>query len=119
MLVNTVYADILNQDSVSQFIENMVSAHKYDAGELQSLFSQVKFSQRVLQAISRPAEKLPWYEYRTIFLQPDRIEQGLIFWEQYKTTLKKAEQNYGVPAHIIIAVIGVETRYGKTTGKTG
>ncbi|MBI4006101.1 MAG: lytic murein transglycosylase, partial [Gammaproteobacteria bacterium] len=94
----------------------MVSTHQYDTGELQSLFSQVKYSQRVLEAISRPAEKLPWYEYRSIFLQPDRIKQGLIFWKRYRTALKQAEQQYGVPAHIIVAIIGIETRYGISTG---
>jgi len=117
LLINASHADVLDQNSINQFIENMVASYQYDADKLHSLFSQVKLSQRVLEAISRPAEKLPWYEYRTLFLQPDRIEQGLIFWERYQTALKRADQLYGVPAHIIVAIIGVETRYGQSTGK--
>ncbi len=118
LLIDISHADVLlDQDSINRFIESMVTTHQYDAGELQSLFSQVKYSQRVLEAISSPAEKLPWDEYRSIFLQPDRIEEGLIFWERYRTALNKAEQHYGVPAHIIVAIIGIETRYGNSTGK--
>ena len=94
----------------------MVSTHNYDVTALQKIFKQAKFSNRVLKAISKPAEALPWYKYRPIFLQPERVKQGIIFWERHKEKLLAAQDKYGVPAEIIVAIIGVETRYGKFTG---
>ncbi len=117
LVANSAFADILDQQSVTHFIDHMVTTHHYNADDLQSIFRNAKLSRRVLEAISRPAEKLPWYKYRPIFLQPDRIQQGIIFWDKYKSELISAEKHYGVPPKIIVAIIGVETRYGKFTGK--
>ena len=113
---NFVYAKDLDQISVQKFINYMVSTHNYDVTALQKIFKQAKFSNRVLKAISKPAEALPWYKYRPIFLQPERVKQGIIFWEIHKEKLLAAQDKYGVPAEIIVAIIGVETRYGKFTG---
>ena len=65
-----------------------------------------------------PAPKLPdWQTYRARFLQPVRIDGGLKFWEQHAGALERATQEHGVPAEIIVAIIGVETLYGRNTGK--
>ncbi|NIQ14001.1 MAG: lytic murein transglycosylase B, partial [Candidatus Dadabacteria bacterium] len=69
--------------------------HHYDAEELKTIFSQARFSNSVLKAISRPAEALPWYKYRPIFLKPDRINQGVAFFEKYRDILLLAEKNFG------------------------
>jgi membrane-bound lytic murein transglycosylase B len=113
---NLVYAKDLDLQSVQQFIKYMESTHNYDVIVLQTIFKQAKFSNKVLKAISKPAEALPWYKYRPIFLQPERVKQGITFWEKHKAMLLAAENEYGVPAEIIVAIIGVETRYGKFTG---
>ena len=113
---NFVYAKDLDQKSVQKFINYMESTHNYDVTALQKIFKQAKYSNRVLKAISKPAEALPWYKYRPIFLQPERVEQGIMFWERHKEKLLAAQNEYGVPAEIIVAIIGVETRYGKFTG---
>ena len=115
--IGMVFAGTLDQKAVDQFIDQMVVSHHYDAENLKAIFSQAKLSSSVLNAISRPAEALPWYKYRPIFLQSDRINQGVIFFEKYREILSKAEKKYGVPAKIIVAIIGVETKYGKITGK--
>ena len=81
------------------------------------VFSEAKRQESILEAISRPAEKsLNWGQYRNIFLKPKRIERGVEFWEENQAALIKAEQEYGVPAEIIVAIIGVETHYGRITG---
>jgi membrane-bound lytic murein transglycosylase B len=68
--------------------------------------------------MSRPAEKkLAWYEYRRIFLTQSRIEGGVAFWNRHADVLTQAEKAYGVDAQVIVAIIGVETRYGGNTGK--
>jgi membrane-bound lytic murein transglycosylase B len=113
---NITVSDSLDQEAVNTFIDYMESTHQYDRTLLEVLFTKAKKSDSVLNAISKPAEALPWYEYRTIFVQTDRIEQGLLFWKEHKELLSRAESDYGVPAEIIVAIIGVETRYGKQKG---
>ena len=99
------------------FIDEMVSKHGFEATELQSVFDEVEVKDSILKAISRPAEKSkPWYEYRRIFLTESRIQGGVEFWQGHKEALAHAEQVYGVPAEIIIAILGVETRYGGNVG---
>lgn len=112
----TVVAGFTDQATVKSFIEYMVSTHDFDRLTLEKLFSSARKSESVLNAISKPAETLPWSKYRPIFIQPDRIEQGLVFWKQHRELLEKAENRYGVPAEIIVAIMGVETRYGRFKG---
>ena len=112
----TVTAEFLDQAPVKSFIDYMVTTHDFDRVTLEKLFSRARKSERVLTAIAKPAESLPWYKYRSIFIQPDRIEQGFVFWEEHKDLLEKAEDEYGVPAEIIVAIMGVETWYGRFKG---
>lgn len=109
-------AETLDQAQVKAFIADMVARHDFDARRLEALLGQVRISESVLKAMSRPAETLPWYRYRTIFLQPDRIRLGVEFWKNNAAALDRAWQQYGVPPEIITAILGVETRYGKSTG---
>jgi membrane-bound lytic murein transglycosylase B len=113
----TIAADFLNNPAVNTFIDHMVANHNFDRSTLEKLFASARKSESILNAISKPAEALPWHKYRSIFIQPDRIEQGLIFWKEHRTLLEKAENEYGVPAEIVVAIMGVETRYGKFKGK--
>ncbi len=106
--------------SVSQdmFIKKMVNEHNFDNSGLKKLFDQASVSQTILDAISRPAEKkLQWFEYKDIFLRENRIQKGVEFWQDNYHTLLRAEIKFGVPAEIIVAIIGVETFYGRITGK--
>lgn len=99
------------------FIDEMVEEHQFDANELRAAFAEVEVKQSILKAIARPAEKAkPWYEYRNIFLDQARIYAGADYWQKHADTLKTAEQTYGVPAEIILAILGVETRFGGNMG---
>lgn len=81
------------------------------------VLSKAKRQESILKAMSRPAEKsLNWGQYRKIFIEPKRITQGVAFWKENKAALDRAENEYGVPAEIIVSIIGVETRYGRITG---
>ena len=105
-----------NQDTVNGFIKQMVNKHQFNEAELADLFDKVELNQDIIKKISKPSEGLPWYKYRKIFLKQPRIEAGLQFWRVHATTLATVEQETGVPAAIIVAIIGVETQYGKHTG---
>ncbi len=101
---------------LARFIQEMVDKHGMDKNTLQTLFAGAQLRDDILRAISRPAEGKPWYEYRPIFLTRSRIDGGVTFWEENEAILAKAEQELGVDAQIIVAIIGVETRYGGNTG---
>lgn len=108
---------LAEHDKIRALIDEMVAEHGYDAGYLQSLFARVDLQPEVIVAITRPAERLPWYRYKKIFLNEARIENGIDFWTRYKSVLRRAELEFGVPAAIIVAIIGVETNYGRVPGK--
>ncbi len=102
---------------VDAFIDEMVVQHQFERQELQALFQQVDVKQSILKAISRPAEKsIPWYRYQAIFVNEKRIRGGVKFWSRYRQTLDRAKQVYSIPPEILVALIGVETRYGENMG---
>lgn len=102
--------------SLKSFINEMVTKHQFDKKALTQLLNKAKVRKSILRAMKRPSEHKPWYQYRAIFLTDKRIQGGVQFWHQYAQQLEKAEEHYGVPAEIIVAIIGVETIYGSYTG---
>lgn len=104
-------------EQVRVFIDEMVQKHGFDRRQLDAWFKNVEFREDIIQTISRPAESKPWHQYRPIFLQRARIEGGAEFWERNADALRRAEAQFGVPPQIIVAIIGVETRYGSHKGK--
>jgi len=102
---------------VKAFIRGLVERHGFVEGELNTLFARVYRVEPVLQAIVAPAEIAPWPDYRAIFVNPRRIEGGIAFWTAQEALLARAEREYGVPAEIIVAIIGVETFYGRIPGR--
>ena len=94
----------------------MVTRHQFNESELNELFQAVEIKEDILKKISSPAEGLPWYKYRKIFMTDARINGGVKFWQENEHALTAVEQQTGVPAEIIIAIIGVETAYGQKTG---
>jgi membrane-bound lytic murein transglycosylase B len=101
---------------IPQFIDEMVAKHQFKRDELEQVFHRAEFRQDVIDAITTPATLKPWLEYRASFVNPKRISGGLKFWNQYAPALQRAEKIYGVPQEVIIAVIGVETLYGRNAG---
>ncbi len=85
--------------------------------ELQAAVARAQLRQEVLDTISKPWEAKPWHRYRPLFVTPDRIRDGQQFWQQHAETLARAEQTYRVPASLIVAIIGVETFYGRQMGR--
>jgi len=111
------FADYSKHELVAEFIDEMVVEDNFDRTELEALFRQVEKKQSILNAISRPAERtLTWGGYRNIFLKQPRIDGGVDFWHDHADVLAKAEKEFGIPAEIIISIIGVETLYGGNTG---
>jgi membrane-bound lytic murein transglycosylase B len=73
---------------------------------------------QILDAMSRPIEKtLDWWEYRARFVTPERIAAGVQLWHEHKELLDQVATEYQVPPEYVVALLGVETRYGRTTGR--
>jgi membrane-bound lytic murein transglycosylase B len=110
-------APVMQDPEVRRFVDEMVARHDLDAAELAGILSKAKVRKPILDAIRRPAEAKPWHEYRTIFVTAPRVEQGVEFWNNAQDWLAKAEDQFGVPAEIIVGILGVETYYGAQQGK--
>lgn len=113
------YADtaFTQQRDVQDFIQMMVKKHGFKKPELITLFNVVKIRPQVMKHINKPLEKEAWHTYQMLFVNEWRIEHGVKFWNKHEATLRKAEQMYGVPAAIIVATIGIETKYGQRMGE--
>lgn len=85
--------------------------------ELTLAAQEANYRQPVLDAFTRTAESKPWYQYRELFITDKRIQDGANFWRAHAAALRRAEQQYNVPASVIVAIIGVETFYGTQMGK--
>lgn len=103
---------------INDFIDQMRERHGFDSDTLTQAFGNQRPDPRVIRIMApAPAQLTPnWVAYRERFVNQRRISRGLQFWEAYADTLTKASQAYGVPAETIVAIIGVETEYGRNMG---
>jgi membrane-bound lytic murein transglycosylase B len=100
-----------------QFIDLMVDKHQFSREVIETTLAKANKSEAILKSIAKPWEAKPWHQYYPIFLTEKRLTKGLAFWQTHQKTLARAEQEFGVPAEIIVAIIGVETFYGSYKGK--
>ena len=87
------------------------------AAALNRLLDGATKQQSILDAISRPAEAKPWRDYRPIFMTDQRIADGVAFYREHRALLEQIGQQYGVAPEYIVAILGVETNYGRLGGK--
>ncbi len=104
-------------NEIQAFGREMAQKYNFDQEWLDALLSNSRYRQDIIDAISRPAEGKDWHQYHPIFVTDSRATEGIAFWKKNSELLSRAEQTYGVPAEIIVAIIGVETRYGRHAGK--
>ncbi len=105
--------------AVVQFMDEMQSDHGFDRDALRALFGQVHYLDSAVKLINPPpaGKAKNWSTYRARFVEPNRLNAGVAFWNRYAQELDRAQQEFGVPAEIIIGILGVETLYGQATGK--
>ncbi|MCW8926974.1 MAG: lytic murein transglycosylase B [Xanthomonadales bacterium] len=99
-----------------EFVQRAVTEYGLPEQQVRDLLANAEYKQSIVDAISRPAEGKPWHEYRPIFLTDKRINEGIDFWMENRELIAAASQQYGVDEEIIVAIIGVETFYGRITG---
>ena len=107
---------ILSEERRQAFIVETAVASGMTQAEVAGWLDQARYQQSIIDAITRPAEGKPWKDYRPIFLTETRIRQGREFYAEHRDELTKVSRQTGVPAEIIVAIIGVETSYGRIMG---
>ena len=98
------------------FSDKMEAEHQFKSDEVLALLKGLKVKQNIIDKMNNPAESLAWHQYRPIWMKEKRITGGAAFFKKHKETLEKAEKEYGVDKMMIVAIIGIESFYGKHLG---
>ncbi|WP_461519907.1 lytic murein transglycosylase B [Porticoccus sp.] len=113
----SIHAGYLDSTEARAFADRMVSEHGFDRAEVNALLAAAEKKQSIIDAMQRPAEKVkPWKDYRKIFITEKRIDEGVDFWRNNREALKQASEQFQVAPEVIVAIIGVETFYGRIKG---
>jgi membrane-bound lytic murein transglycosylase B len=105
--------------AVQEFADEMVSKHGFERAELAGIIRELRFVDSAVQLVkpAPPGKPKNWQAYSARFIEPIRINAGVRFWDENAEALARAEASYGVPAEIIVGIIGIETIYGRDTGR--
>jgi membrane-bound lytic murein transglycosylase B len=111
-------ASFRDEPAAIEFAQMLAERHGFNVDEVRKQFAQVKPNNKVLQLIRPPSSptQRSWERYRPRFLNDRRIDGGIRFWQENRLKLAEARASYGVPEEIIVAIIGVETEYGRNMG---
>ncbi|MET0681729.1 MAG: lytic murein transglycosylase B [Casimicrobiaceae bacterium] len=105
------------REDVRAFIGEMTREYGFDGATLGKVFRVARYQRSIVVAMDRPLLEPPkWHVYARSFLAPERVAGGVAYWSAHASDLARAEERYGVPAEIIVAIIGVETFYGRNAG---
>lgn len=114
--VDPVFVD-LAEHNVIAFVDDMVEKHNFDRDALREVLARAQIKESIIKKISTPAERrLTWGEYRKIFITPERINAGVVFWRENEEMLERIAIESGVPVEVMVGIIGVETYFGRLTG---
>ena len=113
-----LYADsaLLKQKDARVFIDELVNNDQFSAKEVSAILAEAQFQPKIVSLMDKPYEKKNWDVYQALFLTQDRLDAGLYFWKNNQTILQTVSKQYGVPPEMIVAILGVETLYGKRQG---
>lgn len=105
--------------AVRDFADEMAAKHGFARAELDAFMRQVRFVESAVQLVkpAPPGKPKNWQAYSDRFIEPIRINAGVRFWNENAEALARAEATYGVPAEVLVGIIGVETVYGRDTGR--
>lgn len=113
----TVASDWIDPAQGEALVRRLAERQGVPEATVRTLLGEAVFRQDIIDAITRPYEAKPWHQYRALFLTPARINGGVAFWQANQALLEQAAVRYGVPPEIIVAIIGVETQFGRNLGR--
>lgn len=107
----------LARADIRQYVEAAAASEGIAAEDLYGLIAKAEPKPKIIEAMQRPAEKVaPWWEYRKRFLTAQRVREGVAFWQQHRELLERVGAERGVAPEYLVAILGVETYYGRITG---
>jgi membrane-bound lytic murein transglycosylase B len=108
----------LSRDDIKSFVAEVSQRHSIDREEIWALIGKAQPQPKIIELMTRPAERVsPWYEYRRRFLTKERIDLGVKFFQEHRDVLERISSERGVPPEYLVAIIGVETFYGRVMGR--
>jgi len=104
---------------VRSFLDEVATRDGFERAELNTLMNQVRYVDSAVQLVkpAPPGKPKNWQAYSRLIVDPVRIDNGVKFWNENRDALERAEALYGIPAEILVGIIGVETVYGRNTGR--
>jgi len=109
--------DVNAHPKLLSIVDELVGAHGFDRASVMDTFSNAVYKPKIIESMKRPAERLTWKKYRPLFVTESGGKKGAAFIAKHADAFARAEEKFGVPQNVIAAFVGVETRYGKVTGK--
>jgi len=107
----------LRRPDIVAFVSEVSGRDGLKSAEVRRLLGEAQPQPHIIEIMNRPVEKTaPWWQYRERFLTPDRIGDGVQFWADHRLTLEQMSARYQVAPEYVVAILGIETRYGRNTG---
>ena len=117
LIPHAASGDYTSHPDMEGYLAEVTGRHGFSRDWLTNVFAGATRKDAIIEAISRPAEKAkPWHEYRGIFITDARIDAGADFWREHADAIARASAQYGIAGEVIVAIIGVETYYGRYLG---
>ena len=117
LVINLIFAEYYDHPESQKIIKELVEVHSFDPNYVERVLRDARKQQKIIDSISKPAEfTWTWDRYKKLFIEDKRIKNGKNFIQNNINTLEKAEAEFGVPKEIIVAIMGIETRYGRIMG---
>ena len=117
LVANLIFAEYYDHPESQKIIKELVEVHSFDPNYVERVLRDARKQQKIIDSISKPAEfTWTWDRYKKLFIEDKRIKNGKNFIQNNINTLEKAEAEFGVPKEIIVAIMGIETRYGRIMG---
>lgn len=109
-------AAFLARPDVQRYIDEQVATGQFNRPELEAVFANVELKPNIIRILDKPSTSRPWYQFRATTVNDKLIVDGAAFWQDNADALARAEREYGVAPEVIVAILGVETHYGRNTG---
>ena len=107
----------LNRPEIVAFINEVTQRDGLKRRDVQRVLREARPQPKIIDMMNRPIEKVaPWWEYREHFVTPERVTDGAQFWADHRESLERVAATYQVPPEYVVAILGIETRYGRVTG---
>jgi membrane-bound lytic murein transglycosylase B len=108
----------LSRPEIRQFVDEVAARDQLSRKHLYAMLAKAEPQPKIIELMSKPAERVsPWWEYRERFLTQKRIDEGVQFWLEHREMLERLAAQHGVPPEYLVAIVGVETFYGRITGR--